>query len=119
MEWLQQEIDSDPAHTGRSAEEFFESDVFSVVFEDSTGPLFVVRYSRILKADLQFCRASKQRIVLGFMERFPLVIANATAQGYKQLQVNTQAKSLRRWCEKHLGFKHFCDDLSRILARPK
>jgi hypothetical protein len=122
-EWLTAEIANDPLHSknGTTPDFFYEQDTRTVCFEDEDGPVFAVRYSNVLKADIQFCRksASKRRIVNGFMESFPRVVANATAQGYRQILVNTEAPSLKRWCEKHLGFKHFRDDLSRMLAKPK
>jgi hypothetical protein len=118
--WLANEIANDPYHSklGMTTDAFLATPhAFSVCFEDGEGPLFVTKYTRLLKTDIQFCcqQASKRRILLGFMERFPHVASTARAQGYKRIVVNTESPSLRRWCEKHLGFVHLEDDLSKML----
>lgn len=119
-DWLAVEIANDPLHSGlgMTPDSFLAMPhTFSVCTEDEDGPLFVVRFSNVLKADIQFCRkqASRKRIVAAFMEQFPKVVQSAKSKGYKRLLVNTESYSLKRWCQKHLGFLHFRDDLSRML----
>jgi len=67
----------------------------SVIYEDSEGPIFAVRYSSALRIDIEFSNtANKERIRTVLKEGFPDVARQAKEQGFSEIVFNSISKTL-------------------------
>jgi hypothetical protein len=96
-------IAKEPSHSESSPDFYFEPGTKSVVYEDTEGPVFIVRYSSALVVDMDFADVEKERIRQALTNEFPPVAAQAKEQGFKHVFFDSVSTPLIRFCER-MGF---------------
>lgn len=92
---------------------FVEPDTITLVYEDKTGPVMFVRGKGIaredgtntLQLDIQFCNNyDGRRNIRTMLEGFPPLIEKARANHFVEVQFDSSAPLLRKFCVERLGF---------------
>ena len=101
-------IANEPAHKASSPDYYFEPGTKSVIYEDTEGPVFVVRYSSALRVDIDFANVEKERIRQALKNEFPAVAEQARSQGFKHIVFDSVSKTLVAFC-RLMGFRAMPD----------
>jgi len=107
-------IAAEPAHVNSMPEFYYEAGSKSVMYEDSEGPVCVVRYTPILRLDMDFAPGiDKTRIKEAMKTELPEIAEQAKMQNFKELVFDSIAEPLIRFCQR-LGFVT-CPDYRKVL----
>ena len=101
-------IANEPAHKASRPDYYFEPGTKSVIYEDTEGPIFVVRYSSALRVDIDFANVEKERIRQALKNEFPAVAEQARSQGFKHIVFDSVSKTLVAFC-RLMGFRAMPD----------
>ncbi len=107
-------IAAEPDHTFSTPEFYYTPGTKSVVYEDEQGPVCVVRYSPVLRLDMEFAPGiDKSRIKEAMKSQLPEIAEQARSQGFKELLFDSVAKPLIKFCQ-YMGFSA-CPDYRKAL----
>lgn len=107
-------IAAEPDHKNNTFEWYQAPGSKTVIYEDSEGPVFTVRYSSALRTDMEFNpEASKERVRAMFKEVVPEAAKQAKAQGFSEIVFQSVSKRLIVFL-RAFGFKT-CPDYRKIL----
>ncbi len=91
-------IAREPAHKESTPDFYFQDNTKSVIYEDNSGPIFIVRYSSALRIDMDFADVEKERIRQALKNEFPSVATEAKNQGFREVVFNSLSKTLVAFC---------------------
>lgn len=107
-------IAAEPEHQNNTFEFYGQPNCKSVVYEDSQGPVFAIRYSSALRVDMEFPPdIDKERIRKMFQEGFPDVARSAKEQKFSEIVFNSVSKKLIGFL-RAFGFED-CPDYRKTL----
>jgi hypothetical protein len=113
-EMLKEWIAAEPDHSNSTPEFYYTPGTKSVVYEDEQGPVCVVRYSSVLRLDMDFApNIDKVRIKEAMKSQLPEIVEQAKSQGFKEIVFDSVSKPLIKFCQ-YLGFSA-CPDYRRTL----
>lgn len=113
-EMLAEWIAAEPDHADNTPAFYSTPGTKSVLYSDEEGPICVVRYSPVLRLDMEFNPAvSKERIKEAMKSQLPEIVGQAKSQGFSEIVFDSVAKPLIKFCER-LGFIA-CPDYRRLL----
>ena len=103
---LESWIQAEPSHP--NTPDFYiapPKNVSTCVYSDDQGPVFVGRYTPVLRMDFDFNpQAGPERIGALMQSEFVGLVQQAKAWNFYQLIFDSVAKPLIRFCEKKLGY---------------
>ncbi len=107
-------IKSEPTHK-HTADFYYEPNQNSVIYETDGCPLFVIRYSSVLRTDIDFNPdVPKEEIGTALREGFLPVAEQAAAQGFREMTFCSVSKGLINLFGK-FGFTHEPNDYRKLL----
>lgn len=107
-DWMM--FDVDPSHHKLSPDLFLEPNTESRMYGDENGDLFAVRFSRVLRMDIQFNPGESERVRKALQQHFPGLIENARKCGFRQLIFDSVHKPLIAFCKRRFGFRASPDE---------
>lgn len=103
---IKQALARDQFHIGTEADAFYQEGVVTNVYEDSDGPVFLLRATKALRIDmLFFSNDAKERNAKAMLDGWNQLVQMARANGFKEIVTSTNSPKLRDFAVKLLGMQ--------------
>ena len=100
---LQQALDNDKFEHA-TVNYYMTDDSYSEVYETGSGPVGVLRYSKIMRLVAVFCDNDSLQNAKTVIKMVSDACARAKSSGYTEIIFNTQSEKLANFCTQRLGF---------------
>jgi hypothetical protein len=102
---LQVALDTSVAHVGQKAEAYTGENMQSDIYEDSTGPIVCVCYTKSLRlCTAWYSEDDLRRNAVAILRGMQETIQRAKASGFTEILFDTESEKMRKFMS-HLGFK--------------
>ena len=99
-----------------NAEFFYDPRSVANVYEDESGPVFVIKGSPVLRFDIQFLNNKDfRRNRKALMAAFEHFAQTAKENGFTEFAFQSDSPLLIAFCKKHFGFFESNGELRRLL----